>query len=250
MFDPVHISTLKRMALSPAHYQAAVAKPWDPTRAMVVGTVTHHLVLGPRTTRPIVQYRGDARRGKEWEAFRSAHLDYEIATAPEWADALPIAQAVADDPVACRLLGGTKREVPLSWDDAGIACATDGVDAIGDGYLVDLKTTSCTEPQAWQRHAAKLLYHAQMAWYETGAIKNGIDTSKGLFLIGVESSEPYAVTCMRLTPETIEQGRKTVAIWLEKLRSCREANFWPTYTQSVIDFDLPSWMGGGDDENG
>ena len=245
---PVHFSNLKQFALSPAHYKQSIDAPFEPTRGMRIGTVVHHLVLGPSNIRPLIKFDGDSRRGKEWTSFKAAHPEKEIVTATEWEEAIPMAEAVLRDPVAAGLLKGARTEIPLEWDDAGIKCATRGVDVIGDGFLADLKTTTCTEPQAWTRHATKLLYHCQMSWYENGAKSNGIDVSRGLKLIGVESSAPYAVTVLNLGEAVRLQGRKSLTIWLERLRTCLENDFWPAYAQSEVEFELPAWMG--DDEGG
>lgn len=245
----VHFSDLKMMDLSPAHYVAACAEKFEPSRTMRVGTVVHHLVLGPNHIRPLVRYDGE-RKGNAWKAFEAEHPGCEIVTAAEWSDAEPIAAAVIADPQAQRIIEGARREMSLTWESAGIKCATRGIDIVGAGLLADLKKTSCTEPRSWQRHAIKLWYHAQMAWYEEGAKANGLDTSKGLFLIGVEDVAPWAVTCLRLTPPVIAHGRKSITKWMERLRLCRENDHWPTYTQTVVDFELPVWLaeeGGGDE---
>ncbi len=243
--DPVHLSDLKGFALSPAHFKASCESAFETTRAMRVGTIVHQMVLGARSNKPIHLFTGPKRQGKAWDSFVDEHRGHEIVTQPEWDDAEPIANAVMNSTEAMRWLQG-RREIPLEWENGGIKCATGGIDVIGDGWLGDLKVTSCTEPSAWQRHAAKLMYHCQMTWYEDAAKAHGIDTSKGLVLIGVESRAPYNVTCMRLTPATIDQGRKSVSLWMEKLRIARENDFWPGYTQTTIDFDLPAWMGDDD----
>ena len=93
-----------------------------------------------------------------------------------------------------------------------------------------------------------MMYHAQMAFYDTGAKSNGIDTSKGLYLIGVEDKAPYPVTVLRLTAETLDAGKRACALWLERLRMCQDSDQWPGYTQSVVDFVLPDWMGVGSED--
>jgi len=244
----VHFSDLKKFALSAAHFRASCEQKIEATRAMRVGTIVHHIVCGPHNARPLVCFDGWERKGNAWKVFEDEHKGKVIVTAAEWADAKPIADAVLSDPVAMKLLANTRREVALKWEDAGIECETDGIDFVGDGYIGDLKTTTCTEPRAFARHAFKLLYHAQIAWLETGAQKNKIDTSKGLFLIGVETDPPHAVTCMRLVPDAIELGRRSYSLWLEKLRTARENDHWPAYAQGVVDFELPAWVGEGDDD--
>ncbi len=244
----IHFSDLKKFAISALHFQASVGGVLEETRAMRIGTITHHEVLGPHTRRPLVMFDGPKRAGKAWEAFEVANAGSEIVTKPEWEDAQPLVVAVQSDPVAAGLLKGCRREVALEWEDSGFKCATDGIDFVGEGYIGDLKTTSCAEPSAFSRHAAKLWYHAQLAWMRRGAIANWIDTSKGLFIIAVESSQPHAVTCFELTEETILQGEKSLALWLERLRAAVENDHWPAYSQCIVPLELPSWMGDQDPE--
>lgn len=239
--DPIHFSDLKKMALSPAHFRCSVAESFEATRNMRIGTIVHHMVLGGNKRHPVMLFDGESRRGKEWERFAEMHAGFEIVTAPEWREADPIAEAVKADPCARQLLEGARFEVPLTWTDAGIPCETHGLDIVAAHHVADLKVTSCTEPRTWMRHATKLLYHAQMAWYERACQANSIDVTDGMFLIGVESSPPYAVTCLRLGPDVLLQGHKSCAIWMERLRTCLENDHWPTYTQTVLDFELPAW---------
>lgn len=244
--DPVHFSDLRHMKDSPAHFRASVARVWEPTRDMRVGTIVHELVLGPHKTKPLVKYDGDDRKGNRWKDFFDSWKRQcpkcEIVTQKEWDDAEPIAAAVRADPVARRLIDGARREVDLAWESAGIKCETDGIDLVGVGYLGDLKRTSCTEPEGFSRHAFRNLWHSQMTFYEEGARLCGIDTSKGLYLLGVEPDPPYAVTVLELTEPVIEHGRQSCIKWLEALRVARDNDHWPAYTQSVVNFELPPWM--------
>lgn len=245
---PVHFSNLHHMSLSPAHYRASVFEIFEATREMRIGTIVHHLVCGAHRTKPLIRFEGLERKGNVWKDFHDAekkkHPKCEIVTEKEWVDAEPIAAAVRADSQAMRLLEGSRREVSLTWESGGILCETDGIDIVGAGLIGDLKRTSCTEPGGFARHAAKHMWHCQLAFYEEGANANGIDTTKGLFLLGVEPNPPYAVTVMQLTPDTIAQGRKSCIKWLEALRVARDNDHWPTYTQTVVPFDLPPWMSG------
>lgn len=242
----VHFSLLKKLAQSPAHYKVACETPFNSTREMRIGTATHELVLGARIGKPIVVFDGD-RRGSKWQDFAEENRGREILTRTEWNEAELVAKAILSDPVAAPFLRGRK-EVGLIWDDDGMPCATGGIDVIGDGWIADLKSTQCTHPDRFQKLSMNLLYHAQMAFYEKGCKANNIDTSNGLFLIGVESKPPFCVTVLKLTPETIAHGHKCCAVWLEKLQACEDADQWPGYVQNVVDFDLPAWMGGDEED--
>lgn len=242
----VRFSNLKAMSLSPAHYEARVDEPFERTRAMRVGTVTHQLVLGPQPGKEVLRFHGEKRAGKAWEAFETAHPNVEIATNPEWLEAEAIARAVLAHPKASELLAGTEREKQLEWELDGLPCATGGIDAIGCGRLIDLKTTTSTEPRKWARQAHAMCYPAQLVWYQYGARANGL-TADELYLIGVETDRPYAVTPFKLTPATEEVGRRQIAAWLERLKRSLEDNHWPEYTQTVLDLEPMPWMENDDD---
>lgn len=255
VWPDVHFSDLKRMALSPAHVKAALAAKFESTRAMKVGTVMHHLVLGPRLPskdprdpKPLIKFDGDRRSGKVWEKFEADYgATHEIVTIPEWNDAIPMADAVMADKEARSYLDGARLEVPLRWESQGVWCATGGVDFLHDDWFGDLKSTTCTEPEAWRRHAWKLLYPQQLAFSEEGVIAKGFAPKKRI-LIGVESDPPYVVTCLSLTERLMDHARRSVALWLERLIVSRENDFWPGYTQTTVEFDLPAWFGADDDE--
>lgn len=242
----VHFSDLKQFALSPAHYVHSCTQKWVSTRPMRVGSIAHHIVLGPHKKRPIVLYEGGDRRGKDWLSFEAAHVGSEIVTLSEWGDAEATAMAVKADPVALSILNGAQYELPAAWEMDGFDCSTDGIDIVGPGYIAELKVTNSAEPDAWMRHATRMLYHAQMAFYSEGARANGADV-KECYIIGVEDSPPYPVTVLRLTPATLDAGRKSCAMWLERLRACEAAAAFPGYAQAPIDFVLPEWMTGGEE---
>jgi hypothetical protein len=259
---PINFSTLRYFARSPAHYRAALDRPIKPTRAMRIGTIVHYLVLGARAGRALHVVPGESRRGKAWEAFEAERRcephECDIVTQGEHDDAEPVAAAVLADPIAQRLLLAphVRREVPLGWRDptlGGLECATSGVDAIGvidGGYVAELKTTTDTQPDRLMRHSIERWYHAQLAWYWQGCDANAIPV-RAAYVVAVEVAPPYAVTVIRMTDPVLEHGRKSLRLWLEKLRQCLDAGDvgeWPAYSQSVVDWVLPAWLGNGDGE--
>lgn len=248
---PVHFSDLCEMDLSPAHFKARCEKVFESTKDMRVGTIVHELVLGPHKTKRMIRYEAEERRGNAWRDFEAqAKAEHgpmvEIVTEKEWREAEPIADALKRDPILRSFLEGAYREKPLKWRSSGIECETDGIDIVqisgGMGLIADLKRTSCTEPRGFQRHAFKHHWHVQLPWYEEACQENGIDTSRGLFIIGAEPEPPYAVTALQLTTQLIDLGRRTYIKWLERLKRAREEDHWPGYTQTVVDFDVPEWM--------
>jgi hypothetical protein len=105
------------------------------------------------------------------------------------------------------------------------------------------------QPEVFQRHAFKMLYPQQVAFYMRGARANGIDVSGGGFLLGVETRAPFEVVDLELTEGMLDFADRTVTLWLEKLRvyldACPEPRTfadWPGYAQAPVPFDVPAWM--------
>lgn len=252
----VHFSELKKLALSGTQYLHTVNTETETTRDMLVGTIVHLLLLGARTgAKPIVCYEGGIRRGKEWDAFKAKNVGAEIVSVSEWDDAERIAEAVRRSPIAMSRLEGARLETPLVWEECGIRCSTSGVDIIPvNGDVGDLKTTPSTYPEIWRRHAFRMLYPQQLAFYRRGARANGI-AARDLFILGVERKAPYEVVELRLTERMAAFADQSVTLWLETLKNYRESipepktvYDWPGYAQAPMDLDLPAWHQEDDEE--
>jgi len=227
--EPLHFTQLKRMAQSPAHYKAALLHSMEPTPAMRLGTLVHCILLGGDFT----VYEGE-RRGHKWKDFAAENEGKTIVTLSEVDRATACAEAVRAHPIAPDLLKG-RHEVTVNWRQHGRECQG-RVDVIGDGFITELKTASCTEPWRFTRGALRLSYHAQLAWYQDACAAIGEDPFTA-YIVSVETAPPYAVTVFRMTPRALEDGRKLTRLWLETLLTCERCDEWPAYAQSIVDFD-------------
>ncbi len=246
----VHFSDLKRIADSGRQYLHGLSEPRDPTRAMLVGSGVHFMVLGPRPGAEVLRFDGDKRTGKAWAEMRAACPAADILTNPEWEEAERIAEAVRSDPVAREFLDGARFEVPLAWSDGDMKCSTSGVDIIQPGRIGDLKTTNTTAVEAWKRQAFNFSYHCQMAWYRRGCVANGIDVSRGMFLLGVDVKPPHEVVVLEMSEELIDLAERTLSLWVERLKVYMSSRQFPGRAQSAVVWSVPSWMSddGDDDE--
>ena len=247
----LHFSDLKRIADSGVQYLHGLAHRREPTRAMLVGTGGHHLILGQRPTSKVAFYAGEARRGKEWAAFAAAHEGYDILTEPEWAEAATVAAAVLEDPVAQEYLEGGEYETPLTWDEGGIPCSTTGVDIIQRHHrrLGDLKFTSTTEIEKWKKQAFNFSYHVQLSWYRRACRANGIDVSNGAFLLGADVKPPHEVVVLEMSEELFDLGDRTLTLWLGRLKVYIDSRQFPGRAQSAVVWTVPSWMQDEDDDD-
>ncbi len=234
----VHLSDLKRFALSPAHYRDSVLHPRETTRQMRIGTLVDMLLLTDRV--PVV-YAGE-RRGNAWKAFREKFPGEEIFTESEHDDARAIAATVRRDPLAIEYLGlddpDRRTQVPLKWETNGVPRSTRGIDVITRGKLVDLKVTNSAHPDRFAWHARRQLWHAQLADYADACEQNGIAFPNGVFLVGVEATPPHCVTVLRMGESALTEGRKCIALWIEQFKACAASGEWPGYVQSPVDLDV------------
>lgn len=233
---PVHITTLKTIAQSPAHYLAKleheIANPRNDHPQMRFGRLTHTTVLGGP---PSAVWDGE-RKGNAWKEYKAQNLDRDIVTKAEVEEATRVANAVLSDPVAAPFLVG-EAEKPVEWRMLGRRCATRGIDVLGKDFVADLKTTSKAEPEWFRRQCLRMGYHAQLAWYLDAAASIGRRVSDA-YIIAVETKPPYAVVTLKLTQRCIEEGRKLCRLWMERLIQCEEANEWPGYIQSIVELDV------------
>lgn len=244
-----HFSHLKKLAKSGQQYLQAVNSESTPTSDMLVGTVTHFLLFGARpTSKPLAIYRGGIRRGAKWDEFLAENVGAEIVSESEWFAGEQMAEAVYRSPIARERLNGARCEVPLTWEESGIPCSTSGVDILSMGDdLGDLKSTSTTHPETFQRHAFRMMYPQQLAWYRRGARANGIAV-RDVFVLGVERCAPFEVVELTLSEEMLAFADKSLTLLIEKLRGYRlsmpapaNVHEWPGYSEAPIIWGLPAW---------
>ncbi len=233
----LHYSDAKWLACSALHYKAHLAAPFEPTRAMRVGTIVHRLVLGGPFPDIV-----EARRGAAWAAFKAEHpvRAREAVTQQEVDDAAPMADAVLAHPLAREYLAGAEYEVPLSWTIAGRRFRTRGVDILQRGRRHgDLKTCRSVRPEKLRWTIRDMLYHAQVRWVADGLAAEGFTFTEAPFLLCVEGPPAYDVVVVELTPADLEEGGKLIHTWLSRLDQAEQSGEWTGYSQAPIKLELP-----------
>ena len=248
----VHISELKEMRKSPAHYKHACETSREITRPMRIGFVTDRLVFGhsERVDTGFDVFDGDKRTGAAWgQAVKACPAGTMLVTNTEYEDASGAANAVLSDPVARAALAGCEFQRVLQWSAYGLEWASGiegergGLDAWKCDTIYDLKTTASADPDELARHVLRMGWHAQGAAYLDGARYKGIPATR-FVLICVESAPPHVVTVLALPPAMIELGRRALTLWTEKLRACDASGVWPGYAQCEVECEVPEWAVG------
>jgi hypothetical protein len=237
---PLRFGHLSKFARSPAHYLEARSRDAagieQPTAAMEKGSAFHAVLTG---TKPVVRYPGKVRSGKQWELFAADHRDAIILTSAAYEQVLGMVEAVWSDPLAAEKLShtGLVYEQTLRPMLHGWPCRATPDVRCAD-YLIELKSSATTEPEQFQRHAQRMLYHAQLAFYLQACAAAGIPVKRDCYIIAVEASAPHPVVVHQLTEKAIDMGERSIRLWVERLRGCIAADYYPGYCQSIVQWDI------------
>lgn len=231
--EPIRFSRLKLFSKSPAHFAAAMD---DEGSALDIGAAAHSLILGGQK---VVAYPGKVRRGKEFDAFALENEGALILTKTEFGRAARMAKAVKENADAMSVLEG-EHEKTLFWDIQKRKCrGTPDVFNNEKRFVTELKTGETSDPRFFPFKMRRFCYHGQLAWYSDGAVLCGLNDPQAHYVVAVEATYPHVVTVFRLTPDTIDKGRRIARLWFERLLQCEAAKQWPGYSQSIVDLSLP-----------
>ena len=245
---PVRFSNLRHIARSALHYWYAVqeGKRDEDTEAKRLGRAAHAIALGGRR---IAIFKGAVFNGKEykgakqgawWDHFKKENAGNEIVTPGEYEKAKAIADALRRNPRAAEMLyeGGTELELEVEWTWLRGRKCLSHFDAYRKGvFVADMKGARDGALERFGRQAIWSAYHAQCAFYVTGAEELGHPTPDA-FLLVVETGAPHVVTVRRLTPRAVEAGRRQCRAWFELLLGYEASNEWPGYSDAIVDLDV------------
>lgn len=135
-----------------------------------------------------------------------------------------------------------KPEQTVIWEESGVMCRA-RLDWLRDDFTAidDLKSTSrSANPRSWSRTIFGMGYDVQAAFYARGVEKlTGVAPEFRLCV--VETSPPYALSVIGLSPAAMTIGRKKVDVALELWRKCLAADEWPGYDTRIAYAELPPW---------
>lgn len=240
--DAINWSRLKALRVSPLRYRHERMAPPAEAPHLRIGLAMHCLVLEGEEefARRYVCYPG-RRQGGAWEDFRAEHGDKTILNSPEYLRACGAAASLLAHPAARTYLAAGLKEATITWTDEATGLGCKGrVDHCGS-HLVDIKSTATIIPRQFCAAAARLGYHAQLAFYLDGLRSNGVDVADGPVLIAVESDEPHDIVVYHLPDDVVEAGRAEYRRLLELLVECQESDTWPGVAPDELELELPAW---------
>jgi hypothetical protein len=228
--DSISASSLKTLLKAPALYRHRQANP-EQSGALDLGSAAHALVLGKDMddiyVAPFDNWRTKAAQ-EEQRLARESGLSPVNTT--EWATVSAMADKLAENSVAMRLLSGGEAEVSgYAVDEATGFLRRCRFDYLSDDVGVDYKSTKDASPRAFASSVATYGYDLSAAFYLDIAADLGRALA-AFALIAQEKEPPYLVEVYELDAAFLDRGRRRYRLALERLRDCRESGHWPGYT--------------------
>ena len=227
---------------TPAEYQHKRQNPVPPSRAMILGTLVHGLVL-EGTTRYIVCRDGHTKDGKA-DKERVETEGLTAVTAKEAEQIEGMAKSVLEHEFASAILGDGQPEQAVIWTDerTGIVCRG-FIDWLRPDAIADLKTTQDASRGGFGKQAANLGYDIA-EWMYREAIRQLTGDDLPFFHIAVESHPPYLAAVHEFPAEAESRGERLARRALDTYARCIETGDWPGYpTDHGIDTTRPKRAG-------
>ena len=221
--------------------------------ALLFGSVFHCLALEPETFEgryAVKRENGTTKAGKEEKAAAQA-AGVELVTLEMFDAAKGMAEAVRRQKLAQIMESSpdVMREVSIYWtehhagQDVPCKARIDFLATVpGFGMVAcDLKSTTDASPEELSRSMYKWGYHRQAAWYRRALAAAGI-ASEVFVLLAVEKAAPYIVTPANVAPAARAYGEEECVRALAIYSECVKSGEWPSYTQEILELDLPEWV--------
>ena len=166
-------SMLKHLRPTPAHLVAYLSEPRDPSPEMILGTLTHQLILTPEQPLPNLAVKPrdmkfTTTEGKAWRTQAEAG-GKTIITSTDYDALYGMTKSVSRHPFAAEALGeGSLAEVSLFSRSGGLSrtMRKARLDIVPAGNcLGDVKTTTDASPSHFAKQMIEFGYACQAAHY-------------------------------------------------------------------------------------
>ncbi len=230
-------------ALAAARYVAGTVGSPEATPSMAIGSAVNTLLIQPELRSDLlIAAKCKSRSAKEFRETSATHSEKLVLTETEMERAEAIANAVLSPTtpaarVAYTLLmeGDGYGEYAVEWDEqvddvvVPCKCMVDRFRTVGGRpVVVELKTTLDPSPEAFERQAWNLGYHAQAAFNRRGIRRVVGDSSIGVatLVVAVRNEEPYEVAVYEAGPAWMDAGTMQVEDDLRRLARAMKSGEW------------------------
>lgn len=234
----ISASHLHAISHSPHNYFKKYLDPnrpaSEPTYAMRLGTFVHTAVLEPDELD--ARYAVCSTRKGSTNYNRLVEKGIEPVTQSQWDQALAMCDSVRKHPEVSWLLSDGKAEQSVWWVDEqfGLRCKCRPDWWNGD-IVIDLKTTQDASPKGFASSVAHWRYHVQQMHY-----LKGTKAARFVF-VAVEKEYPFNVGVYELDNEACGLGEELRQRDMNRIKSCKESNEWPGYSEDISTLSLPNY---------
>ena len=205
-------SALINFAKSPNHLLKYWSKKFEPTSAMMLGSLIHKIILEPDNFDHDYAVFEGTRRGKVWESFKAEHEGKELVTIKEYDIANYVVEQTKSNKIFMDLLMRTSEtEKEIRWNCKGVDFKG-FVDMIGDDFIADIKTT-VDAGDKFQRDLIYNDYKIQAAMYLE------CYPDKDFYIIAIEKSGAFNVQVYKFSKETLSVGRNKYLTLVDKYKN-------------------------------
>ena len=251
-------SGLKLVSITPRHYYSEYLDPnreWkEPSKALRLGTALHTAVLEPElyrskiiiepTSWPTKKECGVSQEDQKFN-FNRKNRDKTIISVDDSNSIHGMYNAIFEHPLASRLLGSkgfAERAILFDHPETGSPSKIkpDWYNE-DENIIIDIKSTDDASPEGFAKSCVNYWYHVQAPWYLDGFYyANGIMPRAFIFIV-VEKERLFNVAVYYAPPDMIELGRSIYLKHLRTYEKCRQANYWPGYSENLEPINLPTW---------
>ena len=240
-------SSLKEFLVSPAHYLASTEVKKEPTKAMILGTAFHALMLQDDPTKFFAvkeKMDGRTKEGRAYnEEFAIENAGKAIIDADEYATICAMKKSVLAHPLASRLhFALTHKEVAVfgtsrpAGGEVRLKGMIDGYSAT-EGFALDYKSAEDASPAGARKAIWDRRYDIQEVQYRWLLDANGKVCNEFYFIL-VEKIAPYAVGVYTLSKHSRD---KTTQLWENSIHDfaiCQSSGKYPAYSDSSVEVNL------------
>jgi hypothetical protein len=235
----------------PARLPVYLAEKFEPTTAMIMGTLTHQRILEPGKPMPSLAIKPEKMTfaSSDGKAWREAQKGKVIVKETDFEAIIGMVDSVVKNETARRIFEQGESEVSLfchcQRPDLLLKARLDFVPA-GD-CLVDIKTTKDGGGSAdeFAKTVYDMRYFSQAAHYlDTWNDLCGETHYKRWFIfIVVEKVAPYLVSLFKFSvnDNAIELGRRLNRKNQHEIALAQASGIWPGYPDKLQTIYLPGW---------
>jgi len=237
--SPRHVQT-KHPRLGGATPDQKQRQDWD------IGSAVHSILLEGKDKIVTIEHN-DYRKDAAKEARDAAYADNKIPLLAKQRTEVFAMVAAAHAQLkgheeAAGVFSAGKPEQTLVWQEGDVWLRA-RLDWLREGPIPiwDYKTTTDANPDVWVRRLFDLGFDVQVGFYRRGVrALLGIENPEFRFIVQ-ETSAPYALSVVGLTPSTIELADMKAAMAIERWRWCITNDRWPGYPRETAYIEAPPW---------